>query len=149
MTLRIRKSTTAPTNEEGVQSEQPQGDDWSSRLVKLIPSEALTLYTSAAALITQTKTAGFDNDVALTISAIACIILIFVIRYRSTQDPATGRGPQFLAIGIALVSFLIWLSALAATGENLSPFKDFAWVVYAPLVALIWVFMVPMVYKGE
>ena len=53
------------------------------------------------------------------------------------------------AISISVISFLIWLAALAATGDGMSPFPK-AWAApYAPLIALMWGTMVPYFYKGD
>lgn len=150
MSLRIRKSQSPSGNEEGLASDRTPADEWGSRLVKLMPSEALGLYGAAVAMIKQTQeTGGFDRSIALIIAAVASALLILVIRYKATQDPTTGQGPQYKAIGLALASFMIWLAALAATGEELSPLSGMVGVAYAPLVAMIWVFFVPLLYKGE
>lgn len=149
MSLRIRRPSSG-NNEEALMPAGEPSDDWGTRLVKLIPSEALGLYSAAVGMIKQTdpKREGFNANTALIIAMLASIILLILIRYRATQDPATGK-PQFRAVGIALVSFFVWLAALAATGEGLSPLSGMPGVVYAPLIALIWVIFVPFIYKGD
>jgi hypothetical protein len=90
------------------------------------------------------------RQTALWIIVAICCLLTVVIRYRATLDPATGK-PQWAAIGISLVSFLIWLVALGGqVAPALSPITlpDGLYFV-GPLAALLWGTLVPYIYKGD
>jgi quinol-cytochrome oxidoreductase complex cytochrome b subunit len=120
------------------------GDGWGTRIAKLIPAEALGLYGSAVALVTtndeQARLIGLWTIVAV------CCVLTFLIRYRGTLDPVTKR-PGWKAIGIALISFLLWLTAL---GPPTSPIALPASYAFAgALAALLWGAVVPYFYVGE
>ena len=120
-----------------------EGDEWGTRIAKLIPAEALGLYGSAVALVP--ATAASRGAILWVIVAICCLLTI-IIRYRATRD-ATTREPQILAIGIAVVSFVIWLTALGAPVSPIMLPKDLAFV--GPLAALLWGTMVPYLYTGQ
>ena len=150
MSLRIERKIPPirPINgEEGIEEPGQEGDDWSARIVKLIPAEALGLYGSAVGLIASFSEG--EKQAALWLVAAVCVLIIVVIRMRATQDKAAGRGPQIKAISIALVSFIIWLAALAATGAQISPFVGLPHIAIAPLAALLWGTVVPYFYQGD
>lgn len=142
MSLRI----IAKTNDEGVAGSA--GDEWSTRIAKLIPAEALGLYGSAVALVPDTP----YRTAALWVIVAVCVALTAIVRYRATRDPLTGK-PQITAIGIALVSFLIWLAALGGTASGamtVSPIVLPAGLGFAgSLAALLWGTMVPYFYEGD
>lgn len=125
----------------------PAGDEWSTRIVKLIPAEALGLYGSAVALVPVTP----YRIGALWVIVAVCAGLAAALRYRATRDPQTGR-PQVAAIAIALVSFLIWLAALGGTpgAVGISPIVLPEGLGFAgSLAALLWGTIVPYFYKGD
>lgn len=143
MSLRIK----ARSRLEGLEAPGEEADGWASRVAKLIPAEALGLYGAATGMIAGND--AIDMTVALAIVTIACCVLTIIVRLKATSDPAMGRGPQVVAVAISLISFLVWLAALGATGEGVSPFAGLPGVAYAPLAALIWGTLVPYFYKGE
>ncbi len=145
MSLRI----IPQTDEEGVAGQD--GDEWSTRIAKLIPAEALGLYGSAVALVPDTP----YRLAALWVVATICGGLTIVVRYRATRDPRTG-APQVAAIVIALISFLIWLAALGGTASTaagsllVSPIILPTGLEFAgSLVALLWGSVVPYFYTGD
>ena len=144
MSLRIERTIKPATGEEGI--EQP-GDDWSSRIVKLIPAEALGLYGTAIGLIAALS--EVEQRIGIWLVSAVCILIIVMLRLRATRDPASGRGPQMQAIAISVISFVIWLAALAATGASISPFAGLPYLGIAPLLALLWGTVVPYFYQGD
>lgn len=153
MSLRVKRAhapAAKPASDlEGLQ-DAPQpgevGDDWGARVAKLIPAEALGFYGTAVGLVS-TGGAGAPRATLVVIALVACV-LIFLVRFRATRE-AGGTEPQLKAIAISLISFLIWLGALAATGEGSSPFPQSWAAPYAPLAALIWGTLIPYFYKGD
>jgi hypothetical protein len=142
VSLRIRKRSQL----EGLEAPGEEADGWASRIAKLIPGEALGLYGTAAGLI---DTNRMNPQVALGMVTLACCVITVMVRLAATRDPAAGRGPQIAAVVISLISFLLWVAALGASGQGMSPFGDAPGVPYAPLAALLWGTLVPYFYKGE
>lgn len=148
MSLRI----AARTDNEGVAANgNADGDEWSTRIAKLVPAEALGLYGSAVALVPATP----HRIAALWVIVVVCAGLAGIVRYRATRDPLTGK-PQVAAIAIALISFLIWLVALGGTASAdagslaISPILLPAGLGFAgSLAALLWGTMVPYFYLGD
>lgn len=139
MSLRINR----PVALESVGGGGDPGDDWGTRIAKLIPAEALGLYGSAVALVaTPSPSARLG---ALWVIVAVCCLLTVVIRYRGTLDPATGR-PDWTAIAIAIVSFLLWLTAMGGPTSPISLPAAFAFA--GPLAALLWGAVVPYLYRG-
>ncbi|NUS99613.1 MAG: hypothetical protein HOP96_01400 [Sphingomonas sp.] len=132
-----------PSRLEGPEGAADNGDDWGTRIAKLIPAEALGLYGSAAALVPETN--PWRTGALWIVVLVACGLLV-LIRSRSALDPQT-RKPQVGAIVISLVSFFIWLIAV---GSPPSPIRLPEELQFAgPLAALLWGTMVPYFYRGE
>ena len=66
--------------------------------------------------------------------------------YRATLDPATNK-PAWTAIGIALVSFILWVWALGPPNSPIPVVPDLP--TAGPLAALLWGTVLPYIYKGE
>lgn len=157
MSLRIRRAGgpgAAPEGQEpgnailvgAPRAADGDGDGWAARLAKLIPAEALGLYGVASS---QVPAAGTEFDaqaraVTLWIVVLICLGFSAVIRLRATAD---GGGPQWAAVAISVVSFLVWLVALGPPG---SPVQLPAGFTFAgPLAAIIWATLVSYFYRGD
>lgn len=127
---------------EGLDEQTSGGDDWGTRIAKLIPAEALGLYGAAIAMVPREAEA---RSMALWLIVAICCFLLILVRYRSTRDPNTGK-PQVTGILISLASFFIWLLAIGA------PTSPIGWPAslefFGPLVAFLWGSMVPYFYRG-
>jgi tetrahydromethanopterin S-methyltransferase subunit C len=115
------------------------GDGWSSRLAKLIPAEALGLYGTGQALVPPGRAE------VLAGLAFVCLLFAAALRYVATMDPRTGK-PQWVAIAIAGMSFILWVVALRPPVGPLDLGDNY---FLAALVALIWGAVVPAFYKGD
>lgn len=113
-------------------------DNWSSRLAKLIPAEALGLYGAGQAIVPADRSDG------LWVLAACSLVLAAILRWRATRD-ATGK-PQYGAVCIALVSFVLWIMALKPPS---GPIDLGVNAFYASLGALTWGTVLPIVYKGD
>lgn len=134
MSLRIRHADAAKLR--GV--EPTTADSWPSRLAKLIPAEAMAFYGAGQAIVP-----GDRND-GLWVLTVACIVFAGVIRYFGTRD---DRGnPQWIAISVALISFVLWVLTLRPPAGPIDLGKN---AFYAALGSLIWVTAVPFFYKGD
>lgn len=136
MTLRIVRSSMRMGLEAPMPS-KPAPDDWTSRLSKLIPAEALALYGAGTAL------AGKESS-GLWVLAIASLGVAGAVRFMATKE--AGRGPQWAAIGIAMVSFFLWLAALP---QEARPFSLGGMDHMPGILALVWTTVVPIFYKGD
>lgn len=114
------------------------GDDWSSRLVKLLPAEALSLYGTGQAMIPDGKRE------ALFILAVFCILFTGLLRYNATREK-DGHA-QYGAIAIAIFSFVLWLLTLPSPA---GPVDLGSHRYIAALAALTWTTILPTLYKGD
>lgn len=144
MSLRINRGSAL----ESVPGASEPADEWGARVAKLIPAEALGFYGTAVGMVSTWPTGTFALRPTLVAVMLISCVLIVMVRFHSTKSIG-GDVPQVKAISISVVSFLIWLAALSATGDGMSPFPK-AWTApYAPLVALMWGTLVPYFYKGD
>jgi hypothetical protein len=106
------------------------------RLVKLIPAEVLSLYLVGHGIIPQ------GDPTPNLVWAGVGVILVVLARAYATADPAQNVGPQWIAVGVAAVSFVIWVYVTGAIDIPNDP------TYVGPLVMLVWTFVVPYFYKG-
>jgi len=128
--LPFGKTTAAPARTEG--------DDWSSRLVKLLPAEALSMYGAGQALVPSGKTES------LFVLALICILFTGWLRFNATRQE--NKPAQYGAIAISIFSFVLWLLTLPppAGPVDLGEHK-----YIAALAALVWTTVLPSLYKGD
>lgn len=107
--------------------------DWMDRLIKLIPSEVTAAYLALR---------GPAGDLAGW-WALVCLGLVVFIRAWGTSVPE--KGPQWKAVGISAVSFVIWV--YVTEGQLATwPIKNH----FVPTAALIvWTTVVPYFYRGD
>ncbi len=145
----------------------PQMDDgYMSRLVKLVPAEAIGPFPF---LLESAKGVQMGGDARWPIYFVAWVLLIVVIvlRIRATSEP--GRGPQWAAVLISSVAFFIWAHVMGgdfgfellfnqkgvgpdgisrstgAVAGSSEQFKTFA----ANVALMAWTTLAPVVYRGE
>src|SRR5262245_23465989 len=88
----------------------PVDDGYMSRLTKLVPAEAIGPFPI---LLEQAKTiAPTDGTPRYAVYFVAWVLLLIVVllRARATSEP--GAGPQWGAVLIAAVAFVIWAHVL-------------------------------------
>ncbi len=107
-------------------------DPWLGRLVKLVPTEIVAVYLAGRPLA-QARLAGEWP--------LVCLALLVVVRAWGTSD---RRGPQWLSVGIAAVSFVLWVYATG--GRFLTWTAD---VNLAGLGVLVWTTLVPALWRGD
>lgn len=149
MTLRIRRVEQTRTLEAAgvATAAAPAGDDWSARLAKLIPAEALGLYGAAVALVptSAAQVAPHSRTIILWCIALVCLVFSAAIRWKATS--AGGQKPQVVGIAISLVSFLVWLMALGAPTSPIALPPGYGFL--GGLIALVWGTIVPYFYRGD
>ncbi len=112
--------------------------DYLERLIKMIPGEVVGLYLIGSGLIPVGERFG------LLAWSIICLIGVVVIRVYGTTDAEKNLPPQWGAVLISSVAFVIWLYSLGGV------FKLYGLhVAYVgSLLVLAWTFFVPIFYKG-
>lgn len=105
---------------------------WMERLVKLVPSEILAVYLAG-----RPHAGAFPG-----IWPLVCLGLLVVVRVWGTREPP--RGPQWIAVAISAVSFVIFV--FATGGPVLSFTLDSH---LAALLVLVWTTLVPVLYRGD
>jgi hypothetical protein len=151
--LRIR-STSAASAANRAAPVNP-AKEYLERLVKLIPAEVVGIYLAGKSLIQSTYSptplleADPNRSTQMTyflVWTIFCLVAIIVVRIWATKDPQQAKGPQWGAVGIATVSFLVWVYSFG----DIFLFYDGVWSgLAAGLLVLAWTFIVPLIYRGD
>lgn len=122
-------------------SDPETGDQYTARLLKLIPSEAAATYTAGHA------TANLYE--ILPYWALVCLLLGAGIRAIATRDVKVSVSIlgqiQWVTTGIVAVSFALWVHAL---GDHL-PLLAGIPAGIASLGVLLWTTVVPRYYQGD
>lgn len=149
----------------------PMDDSYMSRLVKLVPAEAIGPFPFL--MDYAYKVAPTDGSPRYSVYFVAWILLLIVVvlRIRATTEP--GAGPQWGAVLIAAVAFFIWVHVMqgdfgfelllnrmtsgagtdgisrttAAVGSvtDAQQLKNFI----ANVALMAWTTLAPVVYRGE
>lgn len=108
------------------------------RLVLLIPAEVVSLYLVGIGIIPP------DVKIAFAVWALVCLILVVIVRAYGTADQANKVPPQWSAVIVSSVSFVIWVYMMPG------PFQVYGLAVpfVGSLAILVWTFVVPYIYKG-
>jgi hypothetical protein len=116
------------------------------RLVKLIPAEVVSLYVAGRALIQASFPQGGDAAQPYWIGwTLFCLVAVVIVRAWATSDAALRLKPQWGAVAIATVSFVVWVYSL---GDVFRP-----WPVWSELAAgllvLAWTFIAPWLVRPD
>ncbi len=114
------------------------------RLYKLIPGEIVGLYLVGTGLA--------DDRIILLIWFLFCCLALVFIRMKGTIDPNSDKQkPQWVAVLIAFVSFIIWVYTMG--GPFIYIGKLIGFDIYkkniGSLFVVGWTFIVPYFYKGD
>ncbi len=130
-------------------------DSYMERLVKLVPAEAIAAYPLLEPLA---ETAG---NWAVPVLSWVLLGVVGVLRWHATSTPQSG--PQWTAVVIACVSFVIWVYVMdghfgvysffalfytdgdGAFRESIEAGKSFL----STLALVVWTLLVPVFYKGD
>lgn|GEM_PF-1078842 len=127
------------------------------RLVKLIPAEVVGLYLAGKSVIQavyakDTAAAeGADRYALLTEQApywigwtLFCLAALIWVRAWATSSPKDGVAPEWGAVSIAALSFLIWVYNF---GDVFALAPDLWVPLLAALLVIAWTFVVPLIYR--
>jgi hypothetical protein len=130
---------TALKKKGSTQAKPTPIQSYMERLVKLIPAEVVGLYLVGQGIIPQ------DEKPALAVWSIVCLGLVVLVRSRATGDRANNIAPQWVAVGVSAISFVIWVYNMPG------PFQVYQLVIpyMGSLAVLVWTFIVPFLYTGS
>lgn len=113
------------------------------RLIKMVPAEVVSLYLVGSGFIP--KSEGNLGGMVLAVWAIVCLAGLVALRTYGTVDRPSGQSPQFGAIAISSIAFIVWVYTLGG------PFETFGlYVPYAgSLLVLAMTFFAPIFYRGS
>jgi len=120
------------------------GDDFAeymARLIHLIPAEVLAVYQAIYGILKSPTPSSF-----LPWLPIVGIALVLIVRIWGTRDQSNSFGTvQWRAVLVAVISFVIWVMT---SGQSILGFvlPDLR---IGSVLLVLWVFVVPYIYKGQ
>lgn len=127
---------------------EPVQPPYLASVALLFPVEAATLFPIAQGIAARRDLdlGRYGNAVVLAVLIAFIVLFIGVLRYFATQDQSDGK-PAKVEIGIAVVSFLLWVGAsggywLGAGGIDSPVSLQLGSPVFA-FFTLMWVALVP------
>lgn len=162
MSLRVYAPATIQTREGGDASALT--GSYMERLVKLVPAEAVAVYPL---LYNEAKGLADAGNRARAIVLVSWIILAIVIVLRLQSTAVPQRGPQWLAVAIAAVSYVIWVYVfggyfgiegwvhpwLPGISSDPTQLPDPDTTKFKSLIGSLslvcWTLVVPAIYKGD
>ena len=149
----------------------PMDDGYMSRLVKLVPAEAIGPFPFLMDSARRVPLPDGSPPVAVYFVAWVLLLIVIVLRGRATSVP--GQGPQWGGVLVAAVAFFIWVhvmggdfgfellfnklasgtgadgisrtSAAVSTLGGTQELKSFV----ANVALMAWTTLAPVVYRGE
>lgn len=113
------------------------------RLVKLIPAEVVALYLTGRPLIQPEETERTADDpdqrIYWLVWTLVCLVAVLVVRRWATSDPTWRLRPQWNAVIVAAISFLVWVYSLGDVFRGYGLWSATA----AALAVLAWTFFAP------
>lgn len=109
------------------------------RLVKLIPGEVVGIYMVGNGVIPS------DQKIATVAWFIICFLLVIFVRAYATGDKANKIPPQWMAVFVSTVSFVIWAYNMPGLFQQ----YNLAIPFIGSLAVLLWTFLVPFFYQGS
>lgn len=174
MSMRVRATSPDAETRRGVGGAQmPAMDDgYMSRLVKLVPAEAVGPFPFLMDYARQVPLPEGSPRYAVYFVAWVLLAIVVILRARATAEP--GHGPQWGAVLIAAVAFFIWVHVMGgdfgferlfdkmaqgagATADGITrttgnvvatgaqELKNFV----ANVALMAWTTLAPVVYRGE
>ncbi len=115
-------------------------NDFKDRLVKLIPSEIITAYTTIFGLITGAAIAGNKTQLLLIVFVLL-LLLTPLYLYFISNVKKPGQ------IVFTTVAFAIWVSVIGGPFDSFKPL-GFPLSFIGSIVLIFYTLLIPFVYKG-
>jgi len=137
--LRIRRPSVVKARGDITKDMPTQTQSYMERLVKLIPTEVVALYLVGLGIIPQ------NARVPIVVWALVCVGLVVLVRARATGDRPNKLSPQWGAVVVSTISFVIWVYNMPG------PFQVYQLAIpyVGSLTVLVWTFVVPYFYQGS
>jgi hypothetical protein len=116
--------------------------DYADRLQKLVPAEVISLYLAGLGVIGAPQ----GSPQLSVVWVVVCLVGVVAVRVWGTRESGPTSRPQWPAVAIAAVSFLIWVYQLGGGPFALASLYD---PKAAALLLLVWTFFVPLFYRGD
>lgn len=127
------------TTSKSFNSNGGEGEQFLDKLVRLVPSEASTLYIYGQGILDK------SDDISLIIWSLFCLLIAGLVRYIGTKDPESNSR-QWGAIIIACVSFIIFVYY---TGGPFLLIPEFHNAKYALLIVAAWTTTTTLFYNPK
>lgn len=148
MAYPFRIEAPSPIRANAAESQAPF-QAYMDRLIKLIPAEIIGVYLTVRGFWMDgtpvATTPGSVSSTFLGFWPVVCVVLLWVTRGWGTRAPdGSWKSVQIVPIALATVSFLIWIYAI---GDAVFGVKPDPRLISTAVV--VWVFLVPVFYKGS
>lgn len=139
--LRIRAKTPGESLEQSAAAGKPV-DSYLSKLVKMIPGEAQSLYVVGGQVIGSAPENGIYRNIW---QLVICGLIVVLVRWKGTKDDK-GR-PDFAHIACSLIAFYVWVYAAS---DALKDWPNAAVYKFLPtLLVLAATFAIPYFFPGN
>lgn len=134
----------------GEPPEQNVAKTYAGELIKLIPAEAVALYIFGRSLIAaQFRPEGPGGSnlpewVYWSFWAAACLVTVVALRCWLTADSDEELGPEWPAVAVAAVSFVIWVYSMGDVFDRVLGVWD---PLLAGLLVPLWTVLAPGLYR--
>lgn len=164
MSMRVRAPLPAGDVRRGRGGADVMEDPYMSRLVKLVPAEAVGPYPFLMDYADKLTPDGSGPRWAVYFVAWVLLAIVLIVRWKTTSEP--GKGAQWGAILIAATAFFIWVHVMkgdfgfelllnkateaSSRGEfgAVTPVNDIKQFV-SNVLLMVWTTLAPVVYKGD
>ena len=141
--LRIQKPATIVAHGGAAGSTLQQYTD---RLIRLIPSEVVAAYLAIRGIVEAVAPNDPTAKGFLPWLPVVGVALVILVRSWGTRAPSGALSTvQVGAVGIAVISFVIWVISLGHPIIMSTPIAT--WV--GSVLLILWVFVLPYFYEGD
>lgn len=158
--LRIKHAAALQYDAAGNAQPRDPLKGYVDRVVKLIPAEVVSVYLAGKSGIQAAFPPGSDANRTTTLISenqywvgwtVFCLASVVLVRAWATSDKGKGLKPEWPAVAIAAVSFVIWVYSLGDVFARPSLFGNLEHGIWEPLLSslfvLAWTLVVPLLYK--
>ena len=109
------------------------------RVMKMVPTEVVTLYLAGMTLIPEKET------VVQIVWASLGLAGVFLARFFGTRESERNKPVDWVVLVLSCVAYLIWVYSLGGPFKSLGIFLPYV----AGLMILLWTFITPFFYWGQ
>ncbi len=123
------------------------GAQYADRLIKLVPSEILSLYFTirglwASPVDPTSRSRPSNPEGFLFWWPLVCLILLVIVRLWGTRSVTNWKTTQPGAVAISAISFIIWIYTIGDSILGLI-IQD---TRYAATLGILWIFLLPVFF---